>query len=97
MSAGLVNCANEESDAKRSLMSLRSLVLCLLLDGSDETLAGVLRTEGVGVVEASVAHELGQEASICSHSRDSDSHVRVDFKDFLLMHCQVMRTLFQPN
>ena len=57
----------------------------------------MLRTIDIRVVEAGVAHELGQEASIGSHSRDADAHVCIDLEDLLLVHRKIMRALFQSD
>ena len=57
----------------------------------------MLRSINIGVVEASIAHELSEEASISSHTGDADAHVSVDLEDLLLMHSQVMWALFQSN
>ena len=94
MGASLVDGANEESDAEWSLVPLRSLVLSILLDGRDETLTRVFGAKGVRIVKACVAHELCQETSIYSHSRDNNAHMGVDFKDFLLVDCQVVWAFF---
>ena len=57
----------------------------------------MLRTIDIRVVEAGVAHELSQETSVGSHSRDADAHVCVDLEDLLLVHCKIMWALFQSD
>ena len=57
----------------------------------------MLRTIDIRVVEAGVAHELGQEASISSHSGDADTNVCVDLEDLLLVHRKIMRALFESD
>lgn len=85
VSAGLVNRSDEESHTEGSLGGVSSLDLALLANLGDHALAGVLTAVGVPVVEALVAHEFGEEAGICSHSRNNNAHVVVDLKDLLLV------------
>jgi hypothetical protein len=73
------------------------LVLGLLGDLSNQPLARLLRSINVLIVEASVAHDLGQDTSIGGHSRDADTHVGVDLEHFLLVHGQIVRALFQSK
>ena len=68
MRASSIYGADEQTHAEGALVRVERLCLGLALDLSDEALARVLRAVDVRVVEAGVAHELRQEASICSHS-----------------------------
>jgi len=69
------------------------LDLTPLTDSSYESLTRVLTSIDILVVEAGISHELAQEAGICCHSRDYNSHMLIDFKELLLVDCQIVRTL----
>jgi len=97
VSASLIDRSNQESDAEGSLAGVASLDLRLFADLDDKTLAGVVAAVSVLVVEALVSHELGEEASICGHTRDNDAHVVIDLEDFLLVACQIMRRFLEAD
>ena len=97
VSASLIDWAHEEAHSEGSLRWMARLGLRLLTNDRDQTLTGMLRSIDVGIVQAGVAHELGEEASIGGHAWDADAHVSVDLKDLFLVHSQVMRALFQSN
>ena len=97
MGASLVDGAHEETHSEGTLRWVACLRLSLLSNDWNETLARVLRPINVRIVQASVAHELSEEACISGHAWDANSHVGVDLEHFLLVHSQVMRALFQSN
>ena len=74
-----------------------SLSLGLAGDLRNETLAWMPGPVDVRVVEAGVAHELGEIAGISGHTRDNDTDMLVNFEHFLLMHGQIVWALLQTN
>ena len=64
VSASLVDRSDKETHTEGTLVWMASLSLGLLANDRDETLCGLLRPIDIRVVEAGVAHELRQEASI---------------------------------
>ena len=57
----------------------------------------MLRAINIAEVEASIAHELGKETSIGGHTRDANTHMCINLEDFLLVHCQIVWTLFETD
>ena len=97
MSSCLIDSSDQKADSEGSLIWMACLSLGLLADDGDETLARVLRSIDVLVVEASISHEFGEESGICSHARNDDAHMGVDLEDLLLVNGQVMGALLQSN
>lgn len=97
MCPSLIESTNEETDTKWTLRRMSCLDLTLLTNGCDQSLTRMLASIDILILEASVGHELAQEASISCHTCDDDSHVLVDLEDLFLVDCQVMRRLLQTQ
>ena len=76
---------------------MTGLSLTFLANEGNQALTRVLRPIDIAVVEAGIAHELGEEAGVGGHTTDANAHVCVDFKYFLLMDSEVMWALFQSD
>ena len=97
MRAGFVDSADEQSHAEGTLRGCARLDLALAGNFDDKTLAGVAGAVRILVVHALIAHKFGQEARICCHSADGDSHVLIDLEHFLLVGSQIMWRLLQAH